>query len=129
MYIVRLQSLFKDDTITLGNSPRKTVIVEKAMVKPVIPKAQPYCLFFKNQPVSNSAAPAMIGLRPGLTPSPENMSVAKYPEMTNAKTRTTVGSHNFCEMLCAFSKRSSVVFRLRKMAPCKVKSRQGHQPA
>ena len=63
--------------LTAGGAKVKTVMTEKAIVKPVMMNAQPVRSFLTNHPESKMAMPATSGASPGLAPSRVNMSVAK----------------------------------------------------
>ena len=57
------------------------------------------------------------------------MSVAKGAAMMEANTSTTAGTQSQVATFCARSRSPSVVLRLRKLAPCRVKSKTVVTPA
>src|SRR5690606_1672528 len=75
-WIVIVHSGLSEEIITFGYMYMNTVIVDRAMVNPVMEHAQPSLPALRKKWTESSAAPARIGIRPGLTPRAANSSVS-----------------------------------------------------
>ncbi|MNP65010.1 hypothetical protein D3C76_1605640 [compost metagenome] len=99
--------------MTRGNKPTNTAAIDKAIIVPVMPNAQPSFCFEMNQPASTNAATPKTATRPISTPRTSNTSVSKN---VNTPKRTNKAASGINSLRASFRARSCRLPVVRKEA-------------